>query len=265
MPAGGVAGIRGPGPAPGKGSGRLARPVARELADQLRTAPPAGPDGAALGRVVDVYRTEALALAVRPLEVVQERPGEVTGRRCALAHGTRADGQVLLRTPRALRVVHRTAGHRTPRRGAAPAPGTRQGPPAHGGVPGAGRLCLPGAGDRPVRVRGDDLPEAVVRSEPVQRRRDGLRAARTQRWFHAVQAGHVLRVTAAADGSSHHRLMRPSARTVAAGSAALPRTGSIGLRLPTMPTRASGSSVTRRSRRLRRRDGGRVIAAAALS
>ena len=81
------------------GSGRAAHPAAVR-GDQVRVAPAAALDGPLLRRVVDVHQAEPLVVAVRPLEVVQQRPGEVAGQRRAALDRAGAGGQVLLQVLR---------------------------------------------------------------------------------------------------------------------------------------------------------------------
>src|SRR6185312_13330167 len=76
------------------GSGRAPCPVP-VAADDVGVPVAGALDGAGLGGVVDVDEAEALGVAVRPLEVVQQGPGEVAGERGALAGGGGAGGQVL--------------------------------------------------------------------------------------------------------------------------------------------------------------------------
>ena len=61
---------------------------------------------AQLRRVVDVHEAEALLVAVAPLEVVHQRPREVSAHVHALAHRLVDGGEVAVEVARALRIVH---------------------------------------------------------------------------------------------------------------------------------------------------------------
>src|SRR5215207_8946184 len=73
---------------------------------QVGIAPAAGLEDAGSGRVVDVREAEAGRIAIGPLEVVHQAPGEVPGQRHALLHRTSTGSQVTFQEGRALRVVH---------------------------------------------------------------------------------------------------------------------------------------------------------------
>src|SRR3954447_4004067 len=92
-----------PPPSP---SGRPARPPSVR-ADDVRVPVSGALDRALLCAVVDVDQAEALVVAVGPLEVVQQGPGEVAGQRGALAGGRGAGGEVALQVVLAFGVVDR--------------------------------------------------------------------------------------------------------------------------------------------------------------
>src|ERR1700710_3012837 len=75
------------------------------LADQRGVPVAAGLDAPDLGVEVDVDQAEALVIAVGPLEVVQERPGEVSGQGDALVRRTGTGREVALQVGDALAVV----------------------------------------------------------------------------------------------------------------------------------------------------------------
>nr|ACR50752.1 conserved hypothetical protein [Streptomyces longisporoflavus] len=190
----------------------------RRLADDLGVPVSAGLDRPPLRRVVDMDEAEPLVVAVRPLEVVQQRPREVPGQRHPLAYGTRAGRQMLLQIAGALRVVDRAVVPQDVRVGRAVLgdvhalcavllgqphqqllQAVRVHLPVHRRVAHARQIDLLGVRRGPGRVVGDDLAEVVVQPQPVQRRGDGLQIAGALGQLHPVQVEHVLRVAAPVD------------------------------------------------------------------
>src|SRR5689334_21825096 len=90
-------------------SGRVA-PALPVGPDDVRVPVPAPLHRAPLRLVVDVHEAEALVVAIGPLEVVEQRPGEVSGEGDALAGRRGTGGEVLLQVPRALGAVDGAVG-----------------------------------------------------------------------------------------------------------------------------------------------------------
>src|SRR5262249_50787025 len=82
---------------------RLDRPTVR--GSHLRKPCATGLGDALLGWIVRVHHAEALCVAVRPLEIVHERPDEVALQRDALREGGARRQEVLAQVTEARRVV----------------------------------------------------------------------------------------------------------------------------------------------------------------
>src|SRR5690606_30522220 len=155
--------------------------------------------GRALLRLeVHVYDAEALRVAVGPLEVVQQRPGEVAAHVHALAHGLVHRAQVLPQVGDALRVVHAALRRhgRVGERGAVLGdvdryaavaladPSQRVQQPLRVDLPahlGVGRVRLAHAGDarrRRGRIVPGDAARVVVDAEEVDGLPDGIELGR---------------------------------------------------------------------------------------